>query len=286
MKVAVLSGKGGTGKTFITVNLAFVAGESLYIDCDVEEPNGHLFLKPEIQEVESVSVQVPRVFDDVCSECRQCVDFCKFNALAFIKNKVKVYKELCHSCGGCMLLCPEKAIALEDRMIGVVQSGKSKSVMTKTGVLNIGEASGVPIIRRLLEGLPEDVNVFVDCPPGSSCLVMESIKDADYCVLVTEPTIYGVHNTGLVYELVKLFNKPFGIVLNKVSDDALVAREFASKNNIHILAEFPYDAQIAKLSSEGELLAAKSEEYKVVFSDILQKIVMEVGHETTIHTKW
>jgi MinD superfamily P-loop ATPase len=157
--------------------------------------------------------------------------------------------------------------------------------MTKTGVLNIGEASGVPIIRRLLEELPEKENVFIDCPPGSSCLVMESIKDADYCVLVTEPTIYGAHNTGLVYELVKLFNKPFGIVLNKVSDDALVAREFCSKNNIDILAEFPYDLRIAKLTSDGELLAAKSEDYKVVFSDILQKIVMEVGHETTIDIK-
>jgi MinD superfamily P-loop ATPase len=277
MQVAVLSGKGGTGKTFVAVNLAYVSGESSYIDCDVEEPNGHLFLKPEIKEIEKISVQVPVVNEEICSGCKKCVDFCKFNALVLIRNKVKVYKELCHSCGGCLLVCPEEAIIEEDRIIGIVESGKSKSVKTRTGVLNIGEASGVPIVRRLLEEVPESENVFIDCPPGSSCLVMESIKDVDYCVLVTEPTIYGVHNTELVYELVKLFNKPFGMVLNKVTDDALVAREFCSTNNINILAEFPYDSNIAKLSSDGKLLAQKNEHYYRVFNGILQKIVLEVG---------
>lgn len=279
MKIAVLSGKGGTGKTFVTVNLASVAGNSLYIDCDVEEPNGHLFLKPEAGEVEEVFVQIPVVDGEKCSGCRKCVDFCKFNALAYIKDRVKVFKELCHSCGGCAMLCPEKAIVEEARGVGVIKTGASKSLRTKTGILNIGEASGVPIIRRLLEEITAEENVYIDCPPGSSCLVMESIKDADYCVLVTEPTVYGVHNTALVHELVTMFNKSFGLILNKVSDNARIAREFCSKNGIGIIGEFPYDSEIAKLCSNGDLLVENSEKYAKVFSDILRRIETEVGDE-------
>ncbi len=216
-KIAVLSGKGGTGKTLVSVNLAAVAGESIYIDCDVEEPNGYLFFKPQVTREEDIMVKVPVINEILCNGCRKCVDFCKFNALALIKNKPYVFEEVCHSCGGCMLLCPEKAISEKEKLIGKVQKGVSNHVTVTTGILNTGEASGIPIIKKLLEESlsNEELPTFIDCPPGSACIVMESIKDADYCILVAEPTVFGVHNLNMVYDLVRLFKKPYGVVLNK-----------------------------------------------------------------------
>ncbi|MGE4354531.1 MAG: 4Fe-4S binding protein, partial [Oscillospiraceae bacterium] len=198
--VAVLSGKGGTGKTLVSVNLASAAGKAVYIDCDVEEPNGHLFFKPEVSSEEDVTVKIPVVDENRCSGCRKCVDFCKFNALAFIKNKPFLFEEVCHSCGGCALLCPEKAISEKETVIGKVRKGLSLGVAVATGIMNTGQASGIPIIKRLLSEIPsaDAVPVFIDCPPGSACIVMESIKDADYCILVAEPTIFGVHNLSMV----------------------------------------------------------------------------------------
>ncbi|HKM01454.1 MAG TPA: 4Fe-4S binding protein, partial [Sedimentibacter sp.] len=169
MKIAVLSGKGGTGKTFISVNLSFVAENSNYIDCDVEEPNGHLFFKPEIVNKEKVYEKIPQVDIDLCSGCRKCVEFCKFNALAFIKDKVFVFDDICHSCGGCMLLCPEKAISEKDKEIGEILEGVFNSSNIYTGILNTGEETGVSIIKKLLKSSNDKPYTFIDCPPGSSC---------------------------------------------------------------------------------------------------------------------
>src|SRR5690554_1656361 len=186
MTIAVLSGKGGTGKTLVSVNLAAVAKKSTYIDCDVEEPNGHLFFKPKQIQEEQILVKIPKVNNELCNGCRKCVDFCKFNALAYIKNKLIVFEDLCHSCGGCILVCPEKALIEKEKVIGKVQKGVSGEVTVWTGILNTGEATGIPIIKKLLEANnPQgDRLTFIDCPPGSACIVMESIKDVDYCVLV------------------------------------------------------------------------------------------------------
>jgi len=216
MKIAVLSGKGGTGKTLVSVNLAAAADKALYIDCDVEEPNGYLFFKPEGVETEKISIRLPAVYEDRCNGCRKCVEFCKFNALAYVGNRLIVFDEVCHSCGGCMLVCPEKAIYERDKLIGEVQRGRSEKVTVITGILNTGEASGIPIIKRLLEAgdREESELTFIDCPPGSACIVMESIKKADYCILVAEPTLFGAHNLNMVHELVELFDKPYGVVLN------------------------------------------------------------------------
>ena len=202
MNIAVLSGKGGTGKTMLSVNLAKVAGKSAYVDCDVEEPNGHLFLKPEGVVYENISVPVPEVDQERCDGCRKCVEFCRFNALVFLLDRVKVYTDMCHSCGGCPIICPQKAISERPRSIGHIESGKSGDISVYTGIMDVGEVSGIPIIDRLLEmASSTDEITFIDCPPGSSCSVMESIKDADFCVLVTEPTIFGAHNMKMVAEL-------------------------------------------------------------------------------------
>lgn len=286
MKIAVLSGKGGTGKTLVSVNLAAVAQKSTYIDCDVEEPNGHLFFKPIDVQKEEVSVKIPQVDNERCSGCRKCVDFCKFNALAYIKDKLIIFEEICHSCGGCIMLCPEKALTEKEKSIGKIQRGISNEVAVYTGILNTGEASGIPIIKELLvdNRSQADEQTFIDCPPGSACIVMESIKDADYCVLVAEPTLFGVHNLNMVYELVKLFNKPFGVVLNKCLEGENQAEKFCLEKNIKILARLPFESELGMLNSNGEIVARKSKKYYAIFSDLLETVKKEVQYETTTNS--
>ena len=284
MIIAVLSGKGGTGKTLVSVNLASAAGASTYIDCDVEEPNGHLFFKPENVQEETVSVLIPVLDDERCDGCRKCVDFCRFNALAFIRNKPIVFEEICHSCGGRMLVCPTNALSEKEKVIGKVQVGQSDQVKVYTGILNIGEASGVPIIKRLLSenSLDERKLTVIDCPPGSSCIVMESIKDADYCVLVAEPTLFGVHNLNMVYELVSLFNKPFGVILNKCLQDENPAEMFCIEKNIPILGRIPYDTMLGTLNSNAKIAVREEDQYREMFSSLLKTVRKEVLRETVI----
>jgi MinD superfamily P-loop ATPase len=284
MRIAVLSGKGGTGKTLVSVNLAAAAKASIYIDCDVEEPNGHLFFKPEGVQEDEISVKIPKVDHGLCNGCRKCVDFCKFNALAYIKNKLIVFDDVCHSCGGCILVCPERALTEKAKVIGKVQKGVSGEVAVWTGILNTGEATGIPIIKKLLEDNSEvNKQTFIDCPPGSACIVMESIKDADYCILVAEPTLFGVHNLGMVYELVKLFDKPFGVILNKCLDEENPAEKFCFENNINILGRIPFDNELGTLNSNAEIAVYKNEKYRELFSSLLNTLTKEVQHETTTH---
>ena len=286
MKIAVLSGKGGTGKTLVSVNLAAAAKTSTYIDCDVEEPNGHLFLKPEGVQEEEISVQIPKVNNELCNGCRKCVDFCNFNALAYIKDKLIIFDDVCHSCGGCILVCPEKALTEKAKVIGKVQKGVSGEVTVWTGVLNTGEATGIPIIKKLLtaNSLQADQLTFIDCPPGSACIVMESIKDADYCVLVAEPTLFGVHNLNMVYELVKLFNRPFGVVLNKCLEEENLAEKFCLEKSIKILGRIPFDNELGTLNSNAEIAVNKNEKYRELFSSLLDTVTKEVQYETTTNS--
>ena len=284
MIIAVLSGKGGTGKTLISVNLASVGEASTYIDCDVEEPNGHLFFKPENVQEENVSVLIPELDHERCDACRKCVDFCRYNALAFILNRPIVFEQVCHSCGGCVLVCPNQALSEREKVIGKVQKGQSEQVDIYTGILNIGEASGIPIIKRLLSenSLDESRLTVIDCPPGSSCIVMESIKDADYCVLVAEPTLFGVHNLKMVYELVRLFNKPFGVVLNKCMDEENPSERFCMENKIRILGRIPYDTRLGTLNSNAKIAVREEEQYGEMFSSLLDTLRKEVLRETAI----
>jgi MinD superfamily P-loop ATPase len=276
MKIAVLSGKGGTGKTLVSVNLASVAEHSVYIDCDVEEPNGHLFFKPKEVKTENVSVWIPFVDEKRCNGCRTCVDFCKFNALAYIKDHLFVFDEICHSCGGCVLLCPQDALSETPKKIGEIKKGSSDHVTVISGILNPGEASGVSIIKSLLSNSSEDsLYTFIDCPPGSACVVMESIKDADYCVLVAEPTIFGVHNLAMVYELVKLFQKPHGVVLNKCLHGFNPAEQFCLDHKIKILGRIPFDQQLGALNSDARIASKEMKQYKDLFTDLLLTISEE-----------
>ncbi|NCA97391.1 MAG: ATPase [Bacteroidia bacterium] len=271
MKIAVLSGKGGTGKTLLAVNLTAVARSATYIDCDVEEPNGYLFFKPRIIHEEAVTVKTPYIISSLCKGSRDCIAFCRFHALAYINGKVTVFEDLCHSCGGCAIVCPNKAIQEKDRVIGKIQKGDSEGITVLTGILNPGEPSGVPIVKKILSDAPEGLSI-VDCPPGTSCIVMESIKDVDYCLLVAEPTIFGAHNLAMAHELVKLFNKPYGVVLNKTVDEDNPSKNYCLANKIDIIAEIPFDKHLGDLNSNGIIVARAEDRYSQVFSSILARV--------------
>lgn len=283
MKIAVLSGKGGTGKTLLSVNLAAAAGQSAYIDCDVEEPNGYLFFKPVDIEAKEISVKLPVVNEALCNGCRQCVDFCKFNALAYISEKLMIFEEVCHSCGGCALVCPENAFSEREKVIGTIQKGASENVAVITGILNIGEASGIPIIKQLMQDIPAG-DAFIDCPPGSACIVMESIRDADYCILVAEPTLFGVHNLNMVYELVKLFSKPYGVVLNKCLEGENPAEKYCREKDLKILGRIPFDQELGNLNSNGLIAVRETAKYKDIFGSLLKIVIEEAGHETVVNS--
>jgi MinD superfamily P-loop ATPase len=285
MKIAVLSGKGGTGKTLVSVNLAAVAKEAVYIDCDVEEPNGHLFFMPKNIGSEKIVIKIPCVDEKICNGCRKCVDFCKFNALAYINNKVRIFDEVCHSCGGCVLFCPVKALSEKEKVIGEIQLGVFENLTVITGILNTGEASGVPIIKTLMSytGVGKEIT-FIDCPPGSACIVMESIKDADYCILVAESTLFGVHNLNMVFELVKLFNKPHGVILNKCLEGENLSEKFCEEKGIKILGRIPFDNELGTLNSNALISVKESEKYRELFSSLLQTVTEEVQHETAVNS--
>ncbi|AEV29157.1 P-loop ATPase, MinD superfamily [Sphaerochaeta pleomorpha str. Grapes] len=277
--LAILSGKGGTGKTLLAVNLASVAQKSTYIDCDVEEPNGNLYFKPKNSETLQVTVKKPVVDENLCNGCHACVDFCAFNALALIGKRLMIFEEICHSCGGCMLVCPQKALSEANKEVGTIKIGNSGPVKTLGGTMNIGESSGVPIIRQLL-GSETKGTTFIDCPPGSSCLVMESIKDADFCLLVAEPTTFGVHNLAMVYELVTLLGKKHAVVLNKCMEGENPAETFCQEKGILIAGRIPFDKKLGILHSQAMIAAREDGNFKRLFSSILETIGGELGNET------
>ena len=273
MKIAVLSGKGGAGKTFVSVNLASAAEKAVYIDCDVEEPNGRLFFKPERVEEQKVCTKLPVFDEDLCIGCRKCVEFCRFNALVYIKKKPKVFADVCHSCGGCVSVCPKGAVHETDRPIGIIEQGVHDNVKVITGVLNYGESSGIPIIEQAIRtGKECEGTVVIDCPPGSACSVMESVLESDVCVLVAEPTAFGFHNFCMVYELVHLLKKPCGVVINKMDEPYEPLETFCGKNNIPVLLRIPYTKKLAGICSNGHIACEEDEEVKDTFTELLHKI--------------
>ena len=272
MKLAVLSGKGGAGKTLIAVNLASAAGRAAYIDCDVEEPNGRLFWKPDHVTAETVYTLLPSFDPEKCTGCRKCVAFCKFHALIYVREKPMVFSEVCHSCGGCAMVCPEGAIHEMQHPVGQVEEGTHNGISVITGVLNPGEASGVPVIRALLQKAPKDGLTVIDCPPGSACSVMESVSDADYCLLVAEPTAFGFHNFKMVHELSVLLGKPCGVVVNKEETPYEPLESYCKEHSLPILMRIPYRKEYAQVCAAGKILCEEDGEAARLFSALLEKV--------------
>lgn len=283
MVIAVASGKGGTGKTTIAVGLALSLENVQFLDCDVEEPNAHIFLKPEITHTEWVNLPVPEVKKDRCSYCGRCAEVCVYNAIAVIKEKVLLFTELCHGCGGCSLLCPEKAIEEVDRPIGVLQKGKAGSISFTHGKLNLGEAMAVPLVRAVkragLETHPNN-NQFtsnngitiIDVPPGTSCPVIESVKGSDFCLLVTEPTPFGLNDLVLAVETLRKLKIPFGVVINRADVGDKKVDEYCKDEKIPILMCIPMDRDIAMAYSKGIPIIEAKPAYKKDFLKLYQKM--------------
>ncbi len=278
MRIAILSGKGGTGKTLVAVNLAVTAGKATYVDCDVEEPNGRLFLKPGKLNTKIVTTRFP-VFDETkCIGCRKCVSFCRFNALVYIKNKPFVFSEVCHACGGCALVCPCGAISENEKPIGVIECGTCGNIRVITGCMNLGEVSGVPIIKEALSCTREaDELIVIDCPPGSGCSVMESVQRTDYCVLVAEPTAFGLHNLEMIYELVCLLQKPCGVVINKADGNYAPLDDFCIKHAIPVLCRIPYSEKLAKLCAKAKIVAMADSEAALLFQMLFANVMEKAG---------
>lgn len=282
MIIAVLSGKGGTGKTLISTNLVGVLDKAEYMDCDVEEPNGFIFLKPNFIEQEKVTVFNPVIDSDKCQACGKCVKACQFNSLALVKEKILTFPKLCHSCGTCVLVCSVQAIKETEREIGVIEKGLADNLVCYQGKLNVGEPVAVPIIKQLKKRIDRTKNTVLDCPPGSSCSVVNSIQGSDFCLLVTEATLFGLHDLQIAVELVRKMNIPFGVVLNKAqitSQNMIIS--YCKKEGIPVLGLLAFSKEVAKLYSQGKLLVQEKGEYwKVFFEDLAYKIGEVLKNET------
>ena len=287
MIISVASGKGGTGKTLVATSLARSMKEQdnvQLLDCDVEEPNDHVFLKPVITRSEVVSVLVPKVDEGKCTYCGKCAEVCAYNAIAVMKQKVLVFPELCHGCGACSYLCPEKAISEEAKGIGVVESGYSDSVGFVHGKLAIGEAMAPPIIRQVKEQASHEGTVIIDVSPGTSCPVVEAIKGSDFCLLVTEPTPFGLNDLVLAVETVRQLDIPCGLVLNRTGVGDGKVEEYCQKENIPILLTIPLNTEIAGFYSRGITLVEGLPQWKDSFSGLFDKI-REIVNERSSGTE-
>lgn len=275
MKIAVLSGKGGTGKTTIAASLAVSMDTGQYIDCDVEEPNGYIFLKPEIKKSLPVEVLVPEVDAAKCTGCGCCAQACQFNAIAVVKENVLIFPEICHHCGACAIACPEDAITEGSRAIGVIEMNHDETFIQ--GRLNIGEPISIPIIIELKKRAKEDMPVIIDCPPGASCVVVQSIEECDYCILVTEPTPFGLHDIDIAVKLVRKMDIPFGVVINKASPNVSIINEFCHKEGIDVLMELPFSREIAQAYSKGILPVELNGRWKGEFKVLYEKVKRGAG---------
>lgn len=276
MIITVASGKGGTGKTTVAVNLALSIENARIYDCDVEEPNVHMLLHPTDTTSRTVELPVPVVDKEKCTLCGKCAEFCQFNAIFVGKADVVLYPELCHSCGGCALVCPENAITEVGHPVGQVYSTKSNGISLVFGELNIGEPIATAVIKAVKDDISkEDLNI-VDAPPGTACPVIETMRDSDFLILVTEPTPFGLHDLSMAVDVVRELKIPFGVVINKAGIGDNSVKSYCEEQHIPILLEIPFTREIAEYYSKGIPFVKELPEWKERFAEMYHWIVKEV----------
>lgn len=279
------SGKGGTGKTTVSTNLARVLSRSQtvqYLDCDVEEPNGHLFLHPSLTSSDEVKTPVPQVDEALCTHCAECSKICRFHAITSLGKITLTFPELCHGCGGCARICPVGAITEVGRAIGVLEAGKSGEVEFVQGRLNVGEAMSLPLIRAVLGRAQSDSVVILDAPPGTSCPVVTTLKGADKIVLVAEPTAFGLHDLTLAVDVVRELSLTCGVFINRsdIGDDRV--ERFCAERDIPIWGSLPHDRRIAEAYSRGVLAVDALSEASGHFERLANVLLAESSHELAL----
>jgi len=276
MKIAIASGKGGTGKTFISVHLAASLAKQrtdvTLLDCDVEARNDHLFIKPEIHHTDDVILQVPEVNTELCTFCGTCAEICEFNALAVLPSDVLVFQELCHACGGCTIACPTNAIKKVPRSTGQVYVGSSNQLRFVSGSLNIGEAKSPPVIKAVQEHIAPHEIAIIDSPPGTSCPTVESVRDVDIVMLVAEPTPFGLYDLQLVIGMLDSIHKKYGVIINKDGIGNAELETFCQENNIPVLLKIPFNKDYNEHYAEGKLLINDFPEIVENMSELFKRI--------------
>lgn len=276
MILAIASGKGGTGKTTVATNLARVASieglEVSYLDCDVEEPNGHIFLNPSIENSAPVCVPVPVVDEGKCTACGKCTEICQYSAIALLGKTILTFPNLCHACGGCMLVCPTGAITETGREVGVIEDGMADGIRFVHGKLRVGEAMSPPLIREVRKRIRGDGLAIIDAPPGTSCPVIQSVIGSDFVVLVTEPTPFGLNDLKLAVEMLRVLRLPFGVVVNRADMGDEAVFDYCDNESIDVLLRIPDDRRIAEAYSRGQLAVEALPEYTAAFKSLLEGV--------------
>ncbi len=274
MKIAILSGKGGTGKTTLSVNLFSYLNDVTLIDCDVEEPNSHLFLNGTLIKEEGVFKNYPLVDNDLCNYCGKCGEFCNFNAIIPAKKKVLVFQDLCHDCGGCSIVCPTDAISYTPKEIGkIIYTEIEKNKLFLYGNLRVGEVSGVKIIETLKEKTKNADLLLIDSPPGTSCSTVAAIDGADYCIICAEATPFGLSDMIMVVELLRAENLNFGVVVNKSNLGNDDIYHYLKKENIELLEKIKFDREFASIMAEGHVLLEYSKYFYNKMGNIAKKVL-------------
>ena len=280
MRIAIASGKGGTGKTTVATNLAWMIeshGDTVtYIDCDVEEPNGHIFLKPVVEKSESAVMPYPVVNGDLCTSCGKCAEICRYRAIVMLGEDPFVTSEMCHACGGCWLVCPVNAITSSEREIGTIETGRSDVIGFAHGKLSIGQIMTPPLIRMVKSHIPDDGVSIVDCPPGTSCPVITAVQGADYVVLVTEPTPFGLNDLKLAVEVIRELGIPYGVFINRSDIGNRDTERYCEQRSVNILERFPDNRAVAEAYSKGILAADALPEVKNVYERLYNKLKRKI----------